>query len=138
MQEWDQHRLLDHGCVLRLVLGIGVALKRYMKTSADFFLGGVRFPRGFAVWLLSPPTWGPGSHRYVCFWRQVCSVPEYLRLRFDEKTRGLQRHLLKVDVSDSFKERIARAYREATGIIPEIYVCEPAQGAQAWRDKESN
>jgi galactokinase len=49
---------------------------------------------------------------------------------------GCTVNLLRADASDSFKEHISRAYREATGIIPEVYVCEPAQGAQAWRLKE--
>jgi galactokinase len=32
---------------------------------------------------------------------------------------GLQRHL-------------ARTYRKATGIAPDVYICEPAQGDAAW------
>src|SRR3989440_7471001 len=103
------------------VLGIGVALKRYMKTSTDFFLSG-----------RSIPAWIPGlafisanlgaqevigmgasgakygiatSHFYwigaipamafvgvfmmpFYYGSRARSVPEYLRLRFDEKTRG--------------------------------------------------
>src|SRR5580704_5483429 len=47
---------------------------------------------------------------------------------------GCTVNLLKADVSGSFKEHISRAYREATGIIAEIYICEPGQGAQAWPD----
>jgi galactokinase len=47
---------------------------------------------------------------------------------------GCTVNLLRADAADSFKEHISQAYREATGIIPEIYVCEPAQGAQAWPD----
>jgi galactokinase len=38
---------------------------------------------------------------------------------------GCTVNLLRGDAADSFKEHISRAYREATGIIPEIYVCEP-------------
>jgi galactokinase len=49
---------------------------------------------------------------------------------------GCTVNLLKADVSGSFKEHIARVYQEATGIVPEIYVCEPAQGAQPWPDNE--
>ncbi len=45
---------------------------------------------------------------------------------------GCTVNLLRADKSTAFKENIALAYREATGIIPEIYICEPAQGAQAW------
>jgi galactokinase len=51
---------------------------------------------------------------------------------------GCTVNLLRADASASFKEDIAEAYRAATSIIPEVYVCEPAQGAQAWPDKNSN
>ena len=50
---------------------------------------------------------------------------------------GCTVNLVRADAADSFKEHISRAYREVTGIIPEIYVCEPAQGGQAWPDCES-
>jgi galactokinase len=49
---------------------------------------------------------------------------------------GCTVNLVGADAADSFKEHILRAYREATGIIPEIYICEPAEGARAWRDTE--
>jgi len=45
---------------------------------------------------------------------------------------GCTVNLLRANASASFKEHIVRRYQEATGIIPEIYVCEPAQGAHAW------
>jgi galactokinase len=51
---------------------------------------------------------------------------------------GCTVNLVRAAASMSFQENIAQAYREATGITPEIYVCEPAQGAQTWPDKESN
>jgi galactokinase len=51
---------------------------------------------------------------------------------------GCTVNLLRAGAATAFKERIAQAYRDATGIIPEIYICEPAQGAQAWPDKESH
>src|ERR1700716_556883 len=104
------------------VLGIGFALKRYMKTSTDFFLSG-----------RSIPAWGAGlafmsanlgaqevigmgasgakygiatSHFYwigaipamvfvglfmmpFYYGSRARSVPEYLKLRYDEKTRSL-------------------------------------------------
>jgi galactokinase len=50
---------------------------------------------------------------------------------------GCTVNLLKTDASDSFTEHISQAYQQVTGIIPEIYVCEPAQGAQAWPSAES-
>jgi SSS family solute:Na+ symporter len=104
------------------VLGIGVALKRYMKTSTDFFLAG----RSIPAWICglafisanlgaqevigmaaSGAKYGIAtSHFYwigaipamvfvgvfmmpFYYGSRARSVPEYLRLRFDEKTRGL-------------------------------------------------
>ena len=110
------------------VLGIGVALKRYVKTSTDFFLAG----RSIPAWICglafisanlgaqevigmaaSGAKYGIAtSHFYwigaipamvfvgvfmmpFYYGSRARSVPEYLRLRFDEKTRGLQRHLVR-------------------------------------------
>src|SRR5438045_2120453 len=104
------------------VLGIGWALKRYMKTSTDFFLSG----RSIPAWITglafisanlgAQEVIGMGasgakygiatSHFYwvgaipaMCFvgvfmmpfyyGSKARSVPEYLKLRFDEKTRAL-------------------------------------------------
>src|SRR3989475_7150604 len=104
------------------VLGIGWALKRYMKTSTDFFLSG----RSIPAWITglafisanlgAQEVIGMGasgakygiatSHFYwvgaipamvfvgifmmpFYYGSRARSVPEYLRLRFDEKTRGL-------------------------------------------------
>ena len=103
------------------VLGIGFALKRYMKTSSDFFLAG----RSLPAWICglafisanlgaqevigmaaSGAKYGIAtSHFYwigaipamvfvglfmmpFYYGSRARSVPEYLRLRFDEKTRG--------------------------------------------------
>src|ERR687885_2996090 len=103
------------------VLGIGWALKRYMKTSTDFFLSG----RSIPAWITglafisanlgAQEVIGMGasgakygiatSHFYwvgaipamvfvgifmmpFYYGSRARSVPEYLRLRFDEKTRG--------------------------------------------------
>jgi SSS family solute:Na+ symporter len=104
------------------VLGIGFALKRYMKTSTDFFLAGRSIPSwvcGLAFIsanLGAQEVIGMGasgakygiatSHFYwigaipamvfvgifmmpFYYGSRARSVPEYLRLRFDEKTRGL-------------------------------------------------
>ena len=49
---------------------------------------------------------------------------------------GCTVNLVRADASTSFQEHLAQAYRDATAIIPEIYVCEPAQGAQAWPDQK--
>src|SRR5450432_2442801 len=104
------------------VLGIGFALKRYMKTSKDFFQAG----RSLPAWICglafisanlgAQEVIGMGasgakygiatSHFYwigaipamvfvgvfmmpFYYGSRARSVPEYLRLRFDEKTRGL-------------------------------------------------
>ena len=104
------------------VLGIGFALKRYMKSSTDFFLAGRSIPAwvcGLAFIsanLGAQEVMGMGasgakygmmtSHFYwvgaipamafigifmmpFYYGSRARSVPEYLRLRFDEKTRGL-------------------------------------------------
>ncbi len=104
------------------VIGIGFALKRYMKTSTDFFLAG----RAIPAWICglafisanlgAQEVIGMGasgakygiatSHFYwvgaipamvfvgifmmpFYYGSRARSVPEYLRLRFDEKTRAL-------------------------------------------------
>ncbi len=65
------------------VLGIGFLLKRKVKTSTDFFLAGRAIPAipamVFVGIFMMPFYYGSRAR----------SVPEYLRLRFDEKTRGL-------------------------------------------------
>ena len=104
------------------VLGIGWAIKRYMKTSMDFFLSGRSIPAwvsGLAFIsanLGAQEVIGMGasgakygiatSHFYwvgaipamvfvgvfmmpFYYGSRARSVPEYLKLRFDEKTRGL-------------------------------------------------
>jgi solute:Na+ symporter, SSS family len=104
------------------VLGIGFALKRYMRTSNDFFLAGRSIPAwvcGLAFIsanLGAQEVMGMGasgakygivtSHFYwigaipaMCFvgifmmpfyyGSKARSVPEYLRMRFDEKTRAV-------------------------------------------------
>src|SRR5512138_3393210 len=104
------------------VLGIGVALKRFMKTSTDFFLAG----RSIPAWICglafisanlgaqevigmaaSGAKYGIAtSHFYwigaipamvfvglfmmpFYYGSRARSVPEYLRLRFNEPTRAL-------------------------------------------------
>src|SRR5438876_3098544 len=104
------------------VLGIGVSLKRYVKTSSDFFLAG----RSLPAWICglafisanlgaqevigmaaSGAKYGIAtSHFYwigaipamvflgvfmmpYYYGSRARSVPEYLKLRFDEKTRAL-------------------------------------------------
>ena len=104
------------------VLGIGVALKRYMRTSNDFFLAGRSIPAwvcglaflsanlgaqeviGMAAsgakygiitsqfyWIGAVPAMVFVGIFMMPFYygSKARSVPEYLRLRFDEKTRAL-------------------------------------------------
>ncbi len=103
------------------VLGVGFALKKFMKTSLDFFLSGRRIPAWItglafisanlgALELMGMAASGAQygmltSHFYwvgaipamifvglfmmpFYYGSRARSVPEYLRLRFDEKTRG--------------------------------------------------
>ncbi len=103
------------------VLGIGFALKRYMKTSTDFFLSGRSIPAWIAGLAFISANLGAQevigmaasgakygiatSHFYwvggvpamvfvgifmmpFYYGSRARSVPEYLKLRFDEKTRG--------------------------------------------------
>ena len=104
------------------VVGIGVALKRYMRSSTDFFLSGRSIPAWVAGLAFLSANLGAQevigmaasgakygiatSHFYwvgaipamvfvgvfmmpFYYGSRARSVPEYLRLRFDEKTRGL-------------------------------------------------
>jgi SSS family solute:Na+ symporter len=103
------------------VLGIGIALKRYVKTSSDFFLAGRSLPAWICGLAFLSANLGAQevigmaasgakygivtSHFYwvgaipamvfvgifmmpFYYGSRARSVPEYLRLRFDEKTRG--------------------------------------------------
>lgn len=110
------------GIYFAFVIGVGWTLKRYMKTSEDFFLSG----RSIPAWITglafisanlgAQEVIGMGasgakygiatSHFYwigaipamvfvgvfmmpFYYGSRARSVPEYLKLRFDEKTRGL-------------------------------------------------
>src|SRR5450432_4253688 len=103
------------------VLGIGFVLKRYMRTSTDFFLSGRLIPAWVAGLAFLSANLGAQevigmaasgakygimtSHFYwvgaipamvflgvfmmpFYYGSKARSVPEYLKLRFDEKTRG--------------------------------------------------
>jgi SSS family solute:Na+ symporter len=116
--------LIDYAIILlyfAFVLGIGFVLKKYMKTSTDFFLSGRSIPAWIAglaflsANLGAQEVIGMGasgakygistSHFYwigavpamlfvgvfmmpFYYGSRARSVPEYLKLRFDEKTRG--------------------------------------------------
>src|SRR5246127_4291353 len=104
------------------VLGIGFMLKRYMKTSTDFFLAGRSIPAwitglafisanlgaqevigmsasGAKYGIMTAHFYWVGAIPAMVFMgvfmmpfyfgSRARSVPEYLKLRFDEKTRGL-------------------------------------------------
>jgi SSS family solute:Na+ symporter len=104
------------------VIGIGFALRRYMRSSTDFFLSGRSIPAWVAGLAFLSANLGAQevigmaasgakygiatSHFYwvgaipamvfvgvfmmpFYYGSRARSVPEYLRLRFDEKTRGL-------------------------------------------------
>jgi galactokinase len=45
---------------------------------------------------------------------------------------GCTVNLVQSESADDFRAHIAKHYREATGKSPDIYVCQPAQGAEAW------
>ena len=108
------------GVYFLFVLGIGLALKRYMKTGADFFLSGRAIPAWICGLAFISANLGAQevigmaasgakygimtSHFYwvgaipamvfvgvfmmpFYYGSKARSVPEYLKLRFDEKTR---------------------------------------------------
>lgn len=109
------------GLYIVFVVGIGFALKRYMKTSADFFLSGRSIPAWVtglaflsanlgALELVGMAASGAKYGMATChfYWvgaipamvflaifmmpfyygSKARSVPEYLKLRFDERTRA--------------------------------------------------
>jgi SSS family solute:Na+ symporter len=109
------------GLYFVFVIGIGWALKRYMRSSTDFFLSGRSIPAWVAGLAFLSANLGAQevigmaasgakygiatSHFYwvgaipamlfvglfmmpFYYGSRARSVPEYLRLRFDEKTRG--------------------------------------------------
>jgi SSS family solute:Na+ symporter len=118
-----QLQLIDYSIMLiyvGFVVGIGFALKRYMKTSADFFLSGRSIPAWVcglaflsanlgALELVGMAASGAKYGIATChfYWlgaipamvflgvfmmpfyygSKARSVPEYLKLRFDERTR---------------------------------------------------
>jgi galactokinase len=45
---------------------------------------------------------------------------------------GCTVNLVRADYAETFQSEITHLYAEATGVTPEIYLCEPAQGAEPW------
>jgi galactokinase len=50
---------------------------------------------------------------------------------------GCTVNLVRAECAAAFEAQMARTYQQATGIAPDIYVCEPAQGAEAWPAERS-
>src|ERR1700723_2462987 len=50
---------------------------------------------------------------------------------------GCTVNLVRAGHAAAFEAQMARSYQQATGIAPDIYVCEPAQGAEAWPAERS-
>ena len=50
---------------------------------------------------------------------------------------GCTINLTRADAAIQFKSHIERAYHDATGMTPDVYICEPAEGADAWPGGES-
>jgi solute:Na+ symporter, SSS family len=143
------------------VLGIGFALKRYMRTSNDFFLAGRSIPAwvcGLAFIsanLGAQEVIGMGasgakygiitSHFYwigaipamlfvgifmmpFYYGSKARSVPEYLRLRFDEKTRAVNAFsfacmtVLSSGISMYAMALLIQTLGLLHGIIPDAYI----------------
>jgi galactokinase len=45
---------------------------------------------------------------------------------------GCTVNLTRADAAVQFKSHIERTYYDATGMTPDVYICEPAEGAGAW------
>jgi SSS family solute:Na+ symporter len=143
------------------VLGIGFALKRYMRTSNDFFLAGRSIPAwvcGLAFIsanLGAQEVIGMGasgakygiitSHFYwigaipamvfvgifmmpFYYGSKARSVPEYLRMRFDEKTRAVNAFSFAImtvfssGISMYAMALLIQTLRLFHGIIPDQYI----------------
>jgi galactokinase len=50
---------------------------------------------------------------------------------------GCTVNLVREEYATAFGAQMAGTYQQATGIAPDIYVCEPAQGAEAWPAERS-
>jgi galactokinase len=44
---------------------------------------------------------------------------------------GATINLVDAERAGEFKEKMAKAYRHETGLVPQIYICNPAEGAGA-------
>src|SRR3984893_10409884 len=50
---------------------------------------------------------------------------------------GCTVNLTRADAAVQFKSHIERTYHDATGMTPDVYICEPAEGADVWLGGES-
>ena len=143
------------------VLGIGFALKRYMRTSNDFFLAGRSIPAwvcglafisanlgaqevigmgasGAKYGILTSHFYWIGAIPAMCFvgifmmpfyyGSKARSVPEFLRLRFDEKTRALNAFsfafmtIFSSGISMYAMALLIQRLGLFHGIVPDVYV----------------
>jgi solute:Na+ symporter, SSS family len=143
------------------VLGIGFALKRYMRTSNDFFLAGRSIPAwvcglafisanmgaqevigmgasGAKYGIVTSHFYWIGAIPAMCFvaifmmpfyyGSKARSVPEYLRLRFDEKTRAVNAFsfafmtVFSSGISMYAMALLIQALGLFKGILPDAYV----------------
>ena len=143
------------------VLGIGFALKRYMRTSNDFFLAGRSIPAwvcglafisanlgaqevigmgasGAKYGIVTSHFYWIGAIPAMCFvgifmmpfyyGSKARSVPEFLRLRFDEKTRALNAFsfafmtIFSSGISMYAMALLIQRLGLFHGIVPDVYV----------------
>jgi len=137
------------GVYFVFVLGIGYALRRYMRTSSDYFLSGRSIPAWVAGLAFLSANLGAQevigmaasgakygmatSHFYwigaipamvflgvfmmpFYYGSRARSVPEYLKLRFDEKTRGL--NAISFAAMTIFSSGISRSAVRKPGQLP--------------------
>lgn len=50
---------------------------------------------------------------------------------------GCTVNLLRADCATEFRSRISQAYEASTGIVPDVYICEAAEGAGVWPMEDS-
>ena len=143
------------------VLGIGFALKRYMRTSNEFFLAGRSIPAwvcglafistnlgaqevigmgasGAKYGILTSHFYWIGAIPAMCFvgifmmpfyyGSKARSVPEFLRLRFDEKTRAVNAFsfaimtILSSGISMYAMALLIQELGLFKGILPDAYI----------------
>ncbi len=51
---------------------------------------------------------------------------------------GCTINLVPAENSAEFKKYIAQTYSAATGIVPDVYICKPSQGADTWKERNAS